>query len=327
MHQRRQFLKTSASIAALGAGFPVAANAYPTRPVRWVVPFPAGGPVDIVARRAADLLAAKVGQAIVVDNKPGASGAIGTTEVARAKPDGYTLGLATTDSLVSVMFLQKTPGYDTRKDLSLIGKLCYSQQLLVVPASSGIRDIQGLVAAAKAKPEGISFASWGAGSIPHLYMKSLESAAGIKLLHVPYKGLAPALQDLLSGQINVALVPPGAALPYEKKGSINVISVSGGDRLPQLPKVATIQQQGMDAPMFRYTYWAGMVGPRGLPPEVLALWSKLVIEVQSMPEFTSVLVPLGMLPSGRTGAQFAEELSQEYEIIGKLIQELGVKPE
>lgn len=317
----------AACAAALGRSGPARAQTYPGRPVTWIVPYPPGGPVDVIARRAAELLAPKLGQPVVVENKAGAAGAIGSAEIARSKPDGYTLGLATTDTLVSAMLLQKTPGYDSRRDLTLIGKLCYSQQLLVVPAKSGIHDLRSLVAAAKAKPGGIAFATWGPGSVPHLYMKSLEAAAGIELLDVAYRGLAPAVQDLLGGQIGVALVPPSVAVTYGQKGLINVISVSGGGRLKQLPQVATVQEQGFQAPMFDYTYWAALVGPRALPPEIGLLWRRLVLEVQAMPEFESSLIPLGMLPSGRVGSEFASDVRLEFELIGSLTRRLGIMPE
>lgn len=324
MVHRRQFIAG----AALSLGtLPIRsamAQGYPSRSVRWVVPFPAGGAVDTIARKTAELLAPKVQQAIVVENKPGAGGAIGTLDVVRAKPDGHTLGFATTDTLVSAMLLIKEPGYDAKSDLSLIGKLCHSQQLLIVPAKSGIQDIRSLVAAAKAKR--LTFATWGPGTIPHLYMKTLESAAGIEMVDVPYKGLMPAVQDLVGGQIDVALVPPSLAMPFHQKGQVNVVSVSGGARLTQFPQVATVQEQGLKAPMFDYTYWAGLVGPRGLPSEIRNFWMRHVLEVQSTPEFITSLVPLGMDPSRRIGADFEADVAKEFDVIAGLTRRLGITP-
>lgn len=327
MNQRRNFVKLAATIATMGIGLPALADTYPTRPVQWIVPYPAGGPVDTIARHAASLLAPKLGQPIIVTNKPGASGTIGTADVARATPDGYTFGLATTDSLVTAEFLQKSLSYDAKQDFSLIGKLAYSQQLLVVPSNSGMRDLKDFVAAAKAKPGAIPFATWGPGSIPHLYMKSLENAAQIKLLDVPYKGLAPALHDLIGGQIDIALLPPGAALPHYKKGAVSVLSISGGGQLTDFPGVATIQEQGYSAPMFDYTYWAGLIAPKGLPVEILNRWKVLIQEVQAMPEFSATLVPMGMLPAGRIGDQFTDDVKQEFKVIGELVHQLGIEPQ
>lgn len=323
VHRRQLIAGAALSLGTLPIRSAMA-QGYPSRSVRWVVPFPAGGAVDTIARKAAELLAPKVQQAIVVENKPGAGGAIGTLYVVRAKPDGHTLGFATTDTLVSAMLLIKEPGYDAKSDLSLIGKLCHSQQLLIVPAKSGIQDIRSLVAAAKTKR--LTFATWGPGTVPHLYMKTLESAAGIEMVDVPYKGLMPAVQDLVGGQIDVALVPPSLAMPFHQKGQVNVVSVSGGARLAQFPQVATVQEQGLKAPMFDYTYWAGLVGPRGLPSEIRNFWMRHVLEVQSTPEFITSLVPLGMDPSRRNGADFEADVAKEFDVIAGLTRRLGIAP-
>ncbi len=323
VHRRHLIAGAALSLGALPMRA-VMAQGYPNRSVRWVVPFPAGGAVDTIARKTAGLLAPKIQQSIVVENKPGAGGAIGTLGVVRAKPDGYTMAFATTDTLVSAMLLIKEPGYDAKSDLSLIGKLCHSQQLLIVPARSGIQDLRDLVSAAKAKR--LTFATWGPGTIPHLYMKTLESTAGIELVDVPYKGLMPAVQDLVGGQIDVALVPPSLAMPFHEKGQINVISVSGGARLAQFPQVATVQEQGLQAPMFDYAYWAGLVGPRGLPADLRSFWMRHVLDVQSMPEFTASLVPLGMDPSRRIGADFEADVAKEFDVIAGLTRRLGIAP-
>lgn len=324
MIRRRNFIANAAIAASALPMRSGLAQSYPSRSIRWVVPFPAGGAVDTIARRTAELLAPKIRQPIIVENKPGAGGAIGTVDVVRAKPDGYTFGFATTDTLVSAMLLLKEPGYEAKSDLTLIGKLCHSQQLLIVPAKSGIQDLRGLVSAARSRPGRLTFATWGSGTIPHLYMKSLESSAGIELVDVPYKGLMPAVHDLIGGQIDVALVPPSLATTFEQKGLINVLSVSGGGRLSQFPKVATVQEQGFQAPLFDYTYWAGLVGPRGLPAELRTLWTRQILEVQAMPEFISSLGPLGMDPSRRIGADFEADVAKEFEIIAALTRRLGI---
>ena len=324
MVRRRQFIAQAAVAAAALPWQAARAQDYPSRSIRWVVPFPAGGAVDTIARRTAELLTHKLRQPIVVDNRPGAGGAIGTAELARARPDGYTLGFATTDTLVSAMLLIKEPGYDARTDLALIGKLCHSQQLLIVPAKSGIQDLRGLISVAKSRPGRLTFATWGVGTVPHLYLKSLESAAGIELVDVPYKGLMPAMQDLIGGQIDLALVPPSLAMAFHQKGQVNVLSVSGGGRLPQFPKVATVQEQGLQAPLFDYTYWAGLVGPKGLSADLRSFWMRQLLEVQAQPEFISSLVPLGMDPSRRAGADFEADVAKEFEVFAALTRSLGI---
>lgn len=327
MLNRRDFIAHTASLAALGTAVQVRAQAYPARPVRWIAPFSPGGPSDVIARHAAQIMTAKLGQPIIIENKPGAGGAIATAEVARSKADGYTFGVATTDTLVAPVFLLKSPGYDTRTDMTLVSKLCVSQPVLAARSNLGVNNVRDLIAAAKAQPRPMSYAHWGPGSVPHLYLETLKGLSGMELIDVPYRGGAQALQDLVSGQIDVMLLNAGLVAQYEQKGLLTVIAVSGqGGRLPQFPKAATMQEQGFDAPVFKLDYWTGLVAPKGLPPEVLKRWTSLVMELKASPEFVASMEGMGMKAYASAPDVFEADLKWEFDNLGALIKKLGIKP-
>lgn len=327
MFNRRDFVGSAAALAALGTTRLASAQAYPTQPVRWIAPFGAGGPSDVIARHAAELMTESLGKPIVIENKPGAGGAIATAEVARSKADGYTLGVATTDTLIAPVFLLKSPGYDSRTDITLISKLCVSQPVLVARSSLNVNNVRDLIAAAKAQPKPLSYAHWGQGSLPHLYLETLKSLSGIELIDVPYRGGAQALQDLVSGQIDIMLLNAGLVAQYEQKGLVTVIAVSGhGSRLPQFPKAATMQEQRFDAPIFKIDYWTGLVGPRGLPPAVVKRWTSLAMDLKDSPEFKASMEGMGMVAYASPPEVFEADMKWEFENLGALIKKLGIKP-
>lgn len=324
--KRRTFLLASMAGSAATVAPVTRAQTYPTRPIRWVMPFPAGGPTDAVARKLADLAGAKLGQSVVVENKTGASGAIGTAEVVRSAPDGYTFAISTPDSLISAVSLIKSAGYDPRQDLTMVMKVCHAQPVLLASSRVGARNMKDLVAAATKAPGKITYASWGPGTLPHLVLASLERVTGTTFMEVPYKGFAPALQDLLGGNLDMALVPPNVAVQYRDKGLV-ALGVSGGGRAPLVPEVATMQEQGINAPIMNVTLWTGLVAPKGLPDPILKRWTEVLNSVVRSPEFETFLSTAGQSVLARSGADFAGELASEFVETGNLIRSLGIKPQ
>lgn len=325
---RRNFIGTS--LAALPFTSAWASDDYPKRAIRWINPFPAGSPTDAVARKLAEFASPIIGQPIFIDNKAGANGSIGTQEVARATPDGYTMGIAIGDSLISVASLLKNPGYDSRKDLSLICKFSSSTTVLFANFQSGIRSLNDLIIKAKAKPESISYASFGKGTQPHLIMASLEEVSGARFMHVPYKGLAPAIQDLLGNVVQLSVGPPVMVAQYMQRNQLFPIAILGPSRTEFLPQVPTFVEQGYDNPFLREsTWWAGLIGPKKLPQPIIERWGEVVKQAIAKPEFAQFLATGagGQLPTFAAPDAFAKELATEWEMTNTLLRKLGVTPQ
>lgn len=327
--QRRHFTLALGGAAAL-SGWPVAQSqtpSYPDKPVRWVVPFPAGGPVDIVARKLAEIIAPRIGQAIVVDNKPGANGSIGTAEVARAAPDGYTLALAIPDSLISVASLVKSPPYDARKDLTPISQMVASPLVMMASSDLGVNSIAELMGKARSMPEGISFGSWGPGTMPHLIMAALEANSTARFTHVPYRGVAPALQDLAGKQVKIGFGPAHVAAQYAQKGLATPIALTGPERAALLPGVSTLAEQGFGGAIEQSRVWVGMVGPKGLPKPIVALWVSELDAAVGSADFQKFLASIGFVPLRTRPEQFAANLAAEFTVTNELIRRLGIRAE
>lgn len=257
--------------AALAAGaFPQAAwpADFPQRPITLVVPFTAGGPTDAIARIVAEDMARTLGQPMIIENKPGASTIIGAQQVARAKPDGYTLLVATPGTLVTNQFLYKDIPYDANRDLDLVQMLSVSPLIAVVPAQSDIKDFDDLIARAKASPNKLSFASVGVGGVYQLAFEWLQEITGIQMTHVPYKGSSQAQIDVMSGVVDMMFDTPTSALPHIQAGKLRPIAVTSPKRFSLLPEVPAV---GERYPSFDSAIvWAGLVAPKGLPAEVRA---------------------------------------------------------
>lgn len=261
-------LSSSAALAA--TAFPKAgwsAN-FPQRPITVVVPFTAGGPTDAIARIVAEDMARTLGQPLVIENKPGASTIIGAQQVARAKPDGYTLLVATPGTLVTNQFLYKDIPYDANRDLDLVQMLSVSPLIAVVPAQSDIRDFDDLIARAKANPNKLSFASVGVGGVYQLAFEWLQEITGIQMTHVPYKGSSQAQIDVMSAVVDMMFDTPTSVLPHIQAGKLRPIAVTSPKRFSLLPEIPAINER---YPHFDSAIvWAGLVAPQGLPAEVRA---------------------------------------------------------
>lgn len=325
--QRRTILNAgAASLASLLAG-PAPAQVYPNRPVRWIVPYPAGGPTDGVARRLAELVGSELGQPIVIDNKSGAGGVLGTAEVVRAPGDGYTLGMAGPDALISGPLLVKSAGYDPRADLTRIMQVSYGQAVVFAHAKLGVSSLPALLEAAKARPGSVTYASWGPGSRPELLFKAIEMATGISFMAVPYRGLAPMLTDLLSGSVMVASLPAALAQQYQEKGIGTSLAVLGHARAPELPQLRTSLEQGMDLPIMNAQLWNMLFGPKSLAPEITQRWVAILRKVTASSAFEQSLKAMGQIPTPAMHSDRLErEFAAEHALITDLTHKIGYQP-
>lgn len=246
---------------------PAAAQDYPNRPIRVVVPFPAGGPNDVIARVVGKAVSESTGQPVVVDNRAGAAGVVGTDFVAKSPPDGYTLTVTSAGALVINRALQTMP-YDTFRDLTLITQIVAVPELLVVHPLVPARTLAELVALAKSQPGKLNFASTGNGGMPHLAAEMLKFSAGIDIVHIPYRGAAPAVTDIVGGQVQLMFADIPVLLPHVQAGKLRALAVGSGARAPALPDLPTTAEAGF--PQVRADNWYGLVGPAGIAAPVAA---------------------------------------------------------
>jgi len=309
---------------ALSAMSHVAAQTYPSRAVRMVVPFPAGGPADAAARLAALQLSDAWHQQIVVDNRAGASGIIGTELVARAASDGYTLICISSSFTINASLFQKLP-YDSFKDFTAIAPLAYGPGILVVHPSLPVRTVKDLVALAKAKPGSVNYASSGSGSAGHLAGELFKRVAHIDMMHIPYKGAAPALTDVVAGQAQLYFTSPISATPFVKGGRLRMVAVTSLKRSPSLPDIPTVAESGY--PDFDVVSWWGILTPAGVPKEIIAKLHTEIVKVLALPEIKTKFADQGADVASDTPEHFAAYIKTEIAKWAKLIKELGVKSE
>ncbi|SOZ38970.1 tripartite tricarboxylate transporter substrate binding protein [Cupriavidus neocaledonicus] len=317
------------SLALLGLGISPNAShaapaAYPDRPIRLVVPYPAGGAADTVARTLAAPLGAKLGQTIVVDNRPGASGVIGAGAVAKAAPDGYTLLLDATAHSVNPSLQPRLP-YDTVKDFAPISLVVLVPNLLVVPPDSPFKSPKDIVAAAKAKPGKLTYASAGPGTAQHLAAELFGQQSGLKLLHVPYKGGAPALSDLMGGQVDMMFSNMAASYPLVAGKKLKVLATTGTKRSAALPDTPTIAESGL--PGYQVYEWNGLFAPAGTPQAIVDRLSALTREVLNSPEVSQRLAAIGAEPAGSRPEDFRKFVEGETAKWAKVIKQGSIRAE
>jgi tripartite-type tricarboxylate transporter receptor subunit TctC len=301
----------------------VHAQGYPSRPVRIIVPFPPGGTTDIVARLVAERLAATLGQPAVIENRAGAGGAIGAAEIARAAPDGYTLGLATVSTHgVNPAINPKLP-YDPLRDFTPISNLASVPNVVSAHPSLGVHDLKGLIERAKASPGKITYASAGNGSLSHMLGELFKASTGTDLLHVPYKGVGPALNDTLGGQVNLLFDNLPSSLPYIQSGKLVALAVSSPARLDALPGVQTFAEAGV--PQLNDPSWFGLVGPARLPEPVLARVHEAVTKALATPELRERMQAVGAVPAGNNPREFAAQIRREIERHKRVAEESGIR--
>ncbi|MBX6744719.1 MAG: tripartite tricarboxylate transporter substrate binding protein [Acetobacteraceae bacterium] len=319
--RRRHLLAAPAVLAAP----PARAQAWPDRPIRIIVPYTPGAFNDTLARLVGEKLQEKLGQIGVVENRPGASGSIGIAATAQAAPDGYTIAVANTANLAMNPFLFANTGYDPLRDLA---PLCVSARLmnaLEVPVSSGVTSLQQLLDRARAQPGKLSYASSGAGSSPHLSAELLKHRTGIDLVHVPYRGSAPATADLIAGRVDMMIDNLPNVLPQVQAGKTRALAVTGNERDPALPDVPTFQEAGL--PGYEVYVWFGFVGPAGLPQPIRDRLSAAITGIVTSPETSEKIHRAGATVWTRDQAQFAALLRAELDKWGTVIRSAGLRIE
>jgi tripartite-type tricarboxylate transporter receptor subunit TctC len=313
-----------AAIASFAFESAAHAQPYPTHPVRVVVPFAPGGAVDVVARTVAKHLGESMGQQFIVDNRSGAGGTIGTDIVSKAKPDGYTVLIGSMGVAVNAVLYPKLP-YDTLKDLAPVTMLAEQPNIVVVHPSLPVRSIRELLALAKAHPGKITYGSGGVGSNSHFATVLFLMSAKVDMLHVPYKGLGPAIADLVGGQVQLAISNVSTALPHVKSGRLRLLAVTTKKRFPLLASAPTVDESGV--PGYDSTGWYGMWTPAGTPPAIVSALNKEVTKVLNSPAVKEQLASQGLQPIPDSPEQFARTLRVEIDKWGKVVKATGAKPD
>lgn len=322
---RRQFL----NLAAVAAAFPAApriasAQSYPARSITLVVPIAAGGAVDTAARIIAERLQARLNQSVVVENRPGAGSLIGTNFVAKAGPDGHTL-LLMEPGAVLAKWLNKTVPFDVTGDFAPVAMIATSSLVLFAHPSAAFRDVGELIAYSKANPRKLSVGTPGVGTPHHLAAAWLNAAAKIDITHVPYRGAAPALNDLLGGQIPLIWASPVAVMPYVEQGKVRMLGVSAQQRDRMLPQVPTISESGV--PGFDTVNWFGIAAPAKVSPEVVDRIGQAVHEVTELSDVRRRMAGLGFNLDFRDSDRFRELIGRDHRKYGAIIREAGIQPD
>ncbi|BEP50902.1 tripartite tricarboxylate transporter substrate binding protein [Variovorax sp. V116] len=323
----RRSLRTLAAcgLAALTAASHAQADSYPDKPVTLVVPTAPAGGTDTIARLIADALGKKLKQTFIVDNRPGANGILGTDLAARAAPDGYRLLFTYAAAMVVNPSLYKKLPYDPLKDFAPVAQVGRGGNLLLVRKDLPVKTIQEFVAYAKARPDKLSYCSWGNGSGGHLAMESLKKQAGLVMTHVPYKGSGPCVQDLVGGQVDAAFADISSTVEIVRAGRIRALANSGPSRIPMLPDVPTMTESGY--PFTTYA-WYGLLAPAKTPPAVVKKLNEAVNQVLRDPAVVRRMYELNFndLPQN-TPEQFAATIQKDMRDWGALVKEIGLTPE
>ncbi len=302
----------------------LAAAEFPDKPIRLVVPWPAGGGSDVVARVVAQPLGERLKQAIVVDNRPGANGSIGTTVVAKAAPDGYTLIWVTADTHAIIPHVYPKLGYDARRDFASVGIAGYFPYALIVNPAFPANSVAEFVAQAKARPGKVTFASWGIGGSAHVAMEMFKQQGKFDVLHVPFQGAAPAIQAVMGGQVDSMIVPVSVADPHARGGRVKMLALASPKRFAGTPDMRTMAEQGV--PVNAGT-WVGIMAPTGTPADVLQKLNAALNAVIETPAVREALLKINVEPSTMTVEQFKKFVDSEYDRWGKTISDARIKLE
>jgi tripartite-type tricarboxylate transporter receptor subunit TctC len=318
----RRLLLALSSLAIALAAQSLPAQTWPQRPVHIVVPFAPGGAVDAIARAVGQRLAEQLGQQVVIDNRPGASANLGTEAVARAAPDGYTLLMAA-NGLATNVTLFPTLSFDALRDFAPVARVGEAPVVMVVPVGSPLQSVDDLIAAAKREPGRLTYGSAGNGSSNHLAGEMFKAAAGVNLLHVPYKGGAPALTDLLGGRITVMLHNTVEVLPQLRANRLRALAVSSTERIALLGTVPTMREAGL--PGYQASVWWGLVAPARTPREVVARLNAETVKALDNPQLRTLLAEMGVVPRPGSSEDFGRFLRDEVERWGKVIRGAGIE--
>jgi tripartite-type tricarboxylate transporter receptor subunit TctC len=319
----RRFGALAATLVLLVSAAPASAQDFPARPVRLVVAFPPGGPTDFVARLLADKLKGILGQSVLVENKSGANAAIGADHVAKSEPDGYTLFFTTISAVVMNPHLRADLPYDPVRDFAPVTRLVLTKEVLVVNAKSPHKTVKDLVDLAKAKNGGLPMASTGVGSLPHLALELFQQTTGIKVVHVPYRGAAPAVTDLLGGQVEGVFLDLPVVMPQIIGGNLRALGTASAKRDEVLPDVPTLDEQG-----YRDVYadnWYALFAPARTPPAVIAKLNSAFKAALTDPEVSRKLLAAGAVPAPTSPEELGDILKADFARWGKIIRERNIK--
>lgn len=324
MLNRRQTLGAAVGLASAGISLPLRAQAdYPSRPVHIVVPLPPGSPPDVLARVVGEQLQQEWKQSVVIDNKPGATGMIGMDTVAKAVPDGYTVGVMFMTHTVLPALFGSMP-YDTRRDLTPLGNAAWLYNVLVVPANSPIKDVRDLIERAGAAPGKLTYGSGGLGSPAHLLGESFGQITRTRMLHVPFRGPSEAIQGLLGDQLSAMFATTSVAVPMVRGGKVRALAVTSPTRLSALPNVPTVAEAGVTG--FGIREWEGFVAPKGTPAAVVAKWNASLMRVLALPAVQQRLTDLGMTAAeAGTPAEFGQLIDSQLDYWSGVVRTAGIK--
>jgi tripartite-type tricarboxylate transporter receptor subunit TctC len=326
--KRRSLLQASllaTTLPEVVAHAAFAQDKYPSKPITLICPYAAGGNADQRSRQFGKFLSTALGQPVIVDNKAGAGGNIGTEMVARAKPDGYTIGMGNFAPLAVNPTMFKKMNFDPAKDLMPIALIEKGPLMLTVPMNSPFKSVKDVIAAAKAKPGQLTFASGGLGGSHHLSGEMFKSLAGIFMTHIPYKGGAPATTDLLGGQVDMMFEQMYSAVPNVKAGKLRALAVTSAKRSPLFPDVPTMAESGVSG--FEVQNWQGFVAPAGTPRDIIKLLNEITNKAFADPQIREQMLGQGNELGGGTPEQFDAFIKSEAAKWGKLVQTAGIKPE
>jgi tripartite-type tricarboxylate transporter receptor subunit TctC len=314
-----------AALLSVCCGLAAQAQPYPNRPVRLIAPFPAGGLADVLARAVGDELSRSLGQPVIVENRAGAGGNVGAEVVARAAPDGYTLMMSSAGILTANQFLYVKMPFDPEKDFVPVSNVADMPMLVVVSPKVEAKTLSELVAFARANPNKLNFGSPGVGTTGHLGLALFMYAAKIKLTHVPYRGAAPAITDLLAGQIDGVVDNPPTVLPHIEVGKLRPLAVAAKSRMPLLPDLPTADEAGV--PGYEASSWFGIVAPAGTPPAIVARLQQDIATALKQPNVQQRFAKSGARLLGNTPEEFAQQIRQDRQMWGEVINAAGIRAE
>jgi tripartite-type tricarboxylate transporter receptor subunit TctC len=315
-----------AALAALGIALaqPAAAQPYPNRPVKIIVPTPAGGPVDVMARILANALPPFLGQNVIVENRAGAGNTLGSKAAAAADPDGYTLLVSAASGLIMSPMVYKNAGYD-ENSFAPIALIAETPQVLVANPSAPFNSVAELVSHAKANPGKVNYSTGGAGTLPHLTAELFKQLSGTDIVHVPYKGGAPALTDVVAGQVPMTFDTLGTSLQFIRESKLKALAVSNPTRLAELPNVPAMPEVGYDA--INSGAWVALLAPLGTPPAILTRLNQAANAALQSPQMKEALTRLSAQPRGGTPEDLARHMKAEHDKWGPIVAKLGLKEE
>jgi len=324
MNSRRTML-ANVAFAAVAICLPAVAPAqiWPAKPIRVIVPFPPAGGTDVLTRQLVERISTATKWTLIIDNKPGAGGNIGLDALAKSAPDGYTIGMGQTANLAINSSLYAKMPFDALKDFAPVGLVSAQPMVLVVSADSPYRSLADIVAAAKAKPDALTMASAGSGTVGHLAGELFARKAGVKFLHIPYKGASPAVTDLLGRQVDIFFANTQSVMTLVTAGKLRALAVSSAQRVKPLPAVPTISESGYKD--FEAVTWSGLVAPAGTPADIIVKLNAEVAKALARADFIEKLAAEGSQPLGGLPQHFAEFLRAEHVKWGVAVRESGAK--